>query len=537
MFWDVDIIGILAVMKEKNYILAIDLGTSGPKVALATATGQIVATSVTETPVIFLPGGGVEQDPEVWWRAIVQAVRQVLAETAVPPARITAIGCTAQWSGTVAVDATGKPLMNAIIWMDTRGQPYVKKITEGPLKIAGYGLDKLLPWLRLTGGIPTHSGKDAIAHILYIQQHHPDIFAATHKFLEPKDYLNLRLTGHFAASYDSIILHWLTDNRNIHRITYHEKLLRMAGIPRAKLPDLHPAIALLGPLQAAAASELGLGEHVQVVVGTPDLHAAALGSGAVRDFAGHIYIGTSVWLTCHVPFKRTDLRHNMASLPSPIPGRYFIANEQEVGGSALAFLQQNIFFPKDGLQREEAPPDIYAQMDNLAEHVSPGSDGLIFLPWLVGERTPVEDHLVRGGFYNLQLQHTRAHLVRAVLEGVALNGRWLLGAVEGFTKRPFSHLNFIGGGAQSALWSQILADVLNRPIFQMDAPLQANARGAAILAAVAMGYATFDEMAEQLEVAAEYLPDPANRLLYDERFAVFLEIYKRNRRIYARLNR
>ncbi len=524
-------------MSDERYILAIDLGTSGPKVAITTASGQIVGTSVAETPVIFLPHGGVEQDPAVWWQAVVQTARRVLAETAVPPAQITAIACTAQWSGTVAVDAAGQPLTNAIIWMDSRGEPYVKEITGGLLKIAGYGVDKLLPWLRLTGGIPTQAGKDSIAHILYLKHEHPHIFAATYKFLEPKDYLNLRLTGRFAASYDSIILHWLTDNRDIDHIAYSERLLQLAGIPREKLPDLHPAVDVLGPLLPDAAAELGLGEHVQVVMGTPDLHSAALGSGAVRDFAGHIYIGTSVWLTCHVPFKKTDLLHNMASLPSPIPRRYFIANEQEVGGSALSFLQQNIFFNEDALQQDSAPPDVYARMDTVAAEAPPGSDGLIFTPWLVGERTPVEDHLVRGGFHNLQLQHTRAHLVRAVLEGVALNARWLLGAVEGFTKRPFPHLNFIGGGAQSALWSQILADVLGKPIRQMADPLQANTRGVAILAAVAMGYTTFNEVAEQLEVAAEYLPNPANRALYDERFAVFLEIYKRNRRIYARLNK
>jgi len=176
-------------------------------------------------------------------------------------------------------------------------------------------------------------------------------------------------------------------------------------------------------------------------------------------------------------------------------------------------------------------------MDEIASTIPAGSDGLLFTPWLVGERTPVEDHLVRGGFYNLQLQHTRAHLVRAVLEGVAFNARWLLGAVERFVKRPFPHLNFIGGGAQSALWSQILADVLDRPIRQMDDPIQANARGAAILAAVALGYTTFDAIAEQVAVTQEYQPNPANRAIYDEMYAAFRDIYKRNRPIYARLNK
>ena len=239
----------------------------------------------------------------------------------------------------------GATLGNAIIWMDARGAPYVKRITSGPLRLEGFGIDKLWTWIRLTGGIPSASGKDPIAHILFLKHEKPDIYQAAYKFLEPKDYLNLRLTGRYAASYDSITLHWVTDNRQIDRIDYHDGLLRMAGLDRDTLPDLKPAVDILGPLMPESAEALGLPPGLPVVMGTPDLHSAAIGSGAVQDYEAHLYIGTSSWLTCHVPFKKTDLLHNMAAIPSAIPGRYFIANEQETAGGCLAFLRDNILFP------------------------------------------------------------------------------------------------------------------------------------------------------------------------------------------------
>ena len=311
--------------KPSDTTLAIDLGTSGPKVALVSVQGEVVACEIEKTPVELLPGGGAEQKPDDWWRAICKATRRLLARPEAAERTIAGVCCTTQWSGTVAVDRDGRPLGNAIIWMDARGAPYIRQITSGPVRIEGFGADKLWKWIRLTGGIPGQSGKDPIAHILYLKHEKPDIYHATHKFLEPKDYLNLRLTGCYAASFDSIILHWVTDNRHIDRIDYHDGLLKMAGLERETLPDLKKAVDILGPLLPDAAEDLGLPSGLPVVMGTPDLHSAAIGSGAVRDYEAHLYIGTSSWLTCHVPFKKTDLLHNMASIPSAIPGRYFIS--------------------------------------------------------------------------------------------------------------------------------------------------------------------------------------------------------------------
>lgn len=520
-----------------KFILAIDLGTSGPKVALFSTQGDLIGCEFEEIPVLLPSAGGAEQSPEDWWNAIDKAGKRLLANDLVNRDDIVAIASTAQWSGTVAVDQDGNALSNAIIWMDSRGAPYIQKMVDGPLKVEGYGLAKILKWIQLTGGAPGISGKDPIAHILYLKHVHPKIYQRTYKFLEPIDYMGLRLTGNFAASFNSITLNWLTDNRNIENVTYHEGLIKLSTIDRAKLPDLKPANAILGNLRPAIARAWGLREDVQVLMGSPDVHSAAVGSGAVRDFETHLYIGTSGWLTCHVPFKKTDLFHNLAALPSGIPGRYLLSNEQECAGGCLQYLRNCILFPQDELSTSEVPSNAYQLLDQIAEHTPAGSGKLIFTPWLYGERAPVDDHLVRGGFFNQSLNTTRAHMIRAVFEGVAYNSRWLLKYVEQFNRRPVDAINMVGGGAKSNIWCQIHADVLNRPIRQVKDPIEVNVRGAALLACAGLGYLRYDEIGTHVKIAKTYTPNPDHRKIYDELFHEFLAIYENNRKIYARLNR
>jgi xylulokinase len=518
-------------------ILAIDLGTSGPKVGLVSPQGEVLDCAIAPTRIHVLPGGGAEQDPDDWWAAIKTAASRLLAGNPRAAEKIAAIGCTSQWSGTVAVDKDGRHLANAIIWMDSRGAPHVHQITGGFPRVGGYGLWRLLAWMRRTGGIPVRSGKDSIAHILFLKHERPDVYRRTHKFLEPKDYLNLRLTGQFAASHESITLHWVTDNRKIDDIRYHQQLIKLSMIDGAKLPELRRAVDILGPIRPEVASELGLPAGIPVVMGTPDLHSAAIGSGAVADFEPHLYVGTSSWLTCHVPYKKTDVFHNMASLPSAVPGRYFLVNEQETAGACLAFLRDNILYADDALRRETEIDNVYPIFDRMVETAPAGSEKVIFTPWLHGERTPVDDSLIRGGFHNLSLRTTRAHLIRAVFEGVAYNSRWLLRYVERFTRRRLDRIRMIGGGANSNVWCQIHADVLDRTILQVRDPIQANLRGVGLLAAVAAGLTTFSRIDNDVPIARVFDPNPAHREIYDELFAAYQELYKRNRRIHARLNR
>jgi len=522
---------------NEQYILAIDLGTSGPKVALFSVKGELIESEFEGTPLMLFPGGGAEQSPGEWWCAIDTAIKRLLGKNLVHPEEIISVVSTGQWSGTIPVDREGHALSAAMIWMDARGSSHVSTIVDGPLKIQGYGLVKLIQWIRLTGGIPAHSGKDPIAHILYLKHVHSEIYQQTSKFLEPVDYLGLCLTGKFAASYDSITLHWLTDTRNIQRIAYHPKLVRLSTIDPAKLPELLPANSILGSLRPSLAREWGLKENVQVVIGSPDVLSAAVGSGAVRDYETHLYIGTSSWLTCHVPFKKTDLFHNLASVPSAIPGRYLLANEQECAGACLQYLRDQVFFPKDALSTGEKPQNAYQLFDQMAERTPAGSDKVIFTPWLNGERSPVDDYAARGAFYNQSLQTTREHLVRAVFEGVAYNARWLLKYVEQFIHRKVQAIHMVGGGAKSNIWCQIQADVLDRPIRQVKNPTEVNLRGAALLASATLGYLHYEEIGTHVAIANTYLPNPAHRKIYDELFKEFIAIYESNQKIHARLNR
>ena len=524
---------------EVAYILAVDLGTGGPKVALVSTAGDVVGHEFEKNDLILLPDGGVEQDPGQWWTSIVTATRRLLERGLVPVDEVVAVSITTQWMTTVAVGADGRHIGNAISWMDTRGAGYARKVAGGGVMVptVGYNARKLRQWLRVTGGIPSLTGKDPVGQMLFLKHERPEVYAAATSFLEPMDYLNLRLTGRVVASADTIVGHWVTDNRDLDHVGYDEELVDWVGVDRAKLPELVPTGSIIGTLTEEAATELGLGRHVQVVAGTGDTASAGIGSGAVRDFEGHLYVGTSSWLSCHVPFKKTDLLSNITSLPSGIPGRYWVATEQDTAGKCLSWLVESVLYPDSSLLGGAAPADVYERLNAVAMSSPPGSGKVIFLPWLNGERTPVDNHHIRGGWYNESMATTQADLVRAVFEGVALNTRWMQQAAEKFTKRRFEHLNFVGGGARSPLWCQIMADVLDRPIRQVADPVLANVRGAGFSAAVALGHLRWDDIPARITITETFQPNPRNRQTYDQLFDAFVDIYKKNKGIYARLNR
>ncbi len=330
------------------------------------------------------------------------------------------------------------------------------------------------------------------------------MYARTATFLEPVDYLNLKMTGRRSASFDSIAAHWVTDNRTIDRVTYDQRLLDLTGLDRSMLPDLvHPG-TIMGALTTEAAADLGVPSGLPVAVGSGDVHSAVFGSGAVADFAAHLYIGTSSWISAHVPFKKTAPTSNVASLPAALAGKYLIVDEHETAGACLTFLRDNLGFGKD-----------FDALDAMVDTVGPGSGRVMFTPWLNGERSPVDDHTIRGGFHNLSLSTSRAQMVRAVYEGVALNSRWLLDAVERFAGRRLESLAFIGGGANSDQWAQIHADVLDREIRQVADPVLANVRGAALITLMALDRITVDQIPAMVEVKRTYVPDRSTTAEYD----------------------
>jgi xylulokinase len=517
-------------------ILAIDLGTSGCKAALITTRGEVLAWESEEVKTILFPNGGAEQRPQDWWNALRNTARKIIASGVVEPSRIVGVCCNTQGEGTVPVDRDGNALHNCILWMDSRGAEALKQHVRGPISFEGYRIPWLYRWLRLTGGAPSITGKDPAAHMLYFRDKHPDIYARTHKFLNVLDYLNLRLTGRSVATFDSIATSWVTDNRNPDNIRYHRDLIAQSGIDADKFPEIVRCTDVIGEVLPAVAEDLGLPRGVKVVAGSIDNTAAAIGSGAVRDYDSHLYLGTSSWITCHVPKKKTDVFAEMATVPCAVPGRYLFMAMQTTAGGNLSFLRDNILYHKDELLQEAQMPDVFKIMDRIAEATPPGSNGVIYTPWIYGERSPVKDSNVRAGIYNLSLENTRADIIRAVLEGIALNTRWLLGAYEKNTGRRADPITAVGGGAVSSVWCRIFADVLDRPVRQLADPIRANAVGAAYIAAVGLGELSFDAIPELTKYRADYEPNPHHRDLYDERYAVFSQLYKQNRGIYRRLN-
>ena len=524
------------MIKPKRYILAIDHGTSGVKAAIVSTHGELVDWDYEPTPMHFFPNGGAEQNPDDWWRALVLASQKVIRRQNALAGEIAALSISSTFSSTVAVDRNGHHLMNSLTWMDSRGARYVREVMQGFPSVNGYGLVKVLRWVSITGGGPALSGKDDIAHVLLIKYEHPEVYEQTYKFLGSKDYLNLRLTGEYAATPDSITLFWVTDIRNIQRVRYDDTLIARLKIDKDKLPSLRSSVDALGPLRPEVAEELGLGKNVRVFMGAPDHQCALIGSGAVTDFNGHLYIGTSSWIECIVPFKKTDVDHNIASLAAAIPGKYQCINEQDIAGGCLPFLLDNLIFYKNALQKNDPPEKPFALMDEIAASVLPGSDKVIFVPWLNGERSPVDNTTLRGALFNLSVRTNQNHLVRAVLEGVAYNTRWSMGYVEKFIGRKMDSLNIVGGGGNSDVWCQIFSDVLDREIRKVKNPQMTNARGAAFLASVGLGDITFEDIPTLIQYEKSFTPSPANRALYDVLYAEFLAIYKNNKSIYQRLN-
>ncbi len=522
--------------KSGEYVLAIDLGSGGPKVGIVDTEGRIVASAVEKTTTRFFPNGGAEQDPHEWWRAITLAVRRAVSESRLPPEAIFAVSCTCLWAVTVAVDENGEPLMNAVHWMDTRGAPYSQAATRGFPSVQGYGLGKLLKWLRLTGLVPTQTGCDAIAHMLFIKNERPDIYRRAWKLLEPVDYLHLKLSGRCVASQATVMPTMLADNRKHNPRDYHPWLLKASGIDRAKLPELLPNGQVIGQLTPSVAAEWGLSPATEVVLGTTDTQSAAFGSGAVRDYDLTAVLGSSGFLAGHLPFHRTDIANMLSTIPSMVPGRWLILGELGNSGKVLESFLGNLAFGGEQEAGQPAPAELYARAEELVQETAPGSEGVLFLPWFNPPIAPREDLAMRGGFLNLSHKTTRAHLTRAVLEGIALNWRWLISAAQNFTRCRLRGFRLAGGGAQSPALAQIMADVVGLPMRCLADPQNANVLGAGLLAFYHTGRIPLEEIPEKVKIARVYEPRSEYRELYDQRFRQLLAGFKALKPIYHALN-
>ncbi|MEA3056621.1 MAG: xylulokinase, partial [Actinomycetota bacterium] len=282
-------------MPARNAI-AIDLGTTALKVAAVSLRGEVLWSGSRALTTHTATGGAATQDPHEWWALVRELVREAAAV-----GDIAAIATTGQWASTVPVDADGEPVGSCVMWMDTRAASLAHAVIGG--RVAGLNPRNALAWVRKTGGAPSTTGADFLGHVLLLQRDG----SPARWFLEPVDFLTMRLTGTAAASHASMTAAWLTDNRRLDILDYDDDLLRRAGVDRTRLPPLRPSGTVIGTVRADVARDLGLPDGVQVIAGVPDLHSASIGAGTVDDFATHLAISTTSWISCPVPFKKTSV--------------------------------------------------------------------------------------------------------------------------------------------------------------------------------------------------------------------------------------
>jgi xylulokinase len=516
-----------------RFVLAVDLGSSVAKVGLVSLDGAVAWWSRTELSTERGPDGSAVQDAQHWWRVVVDSARRGMSAGTVGGDQVVAVAVTGQWSSTVPVDTEGHPVGPCLMWSDTRGARHSRAMVAGHLM--GYRARAAYEWVRRTGGIPRASGGDALGNLLHLERDGSGPGRAAAYYLEPVDYLTARFTGVVAATHASVFSSWLTDNRDPDVMAYDARLLRLAGLDDGKLPPLVPTGSVVGPVLPAVAEELGISSGAVVVTGVPDLHAAAVAAGSVGDYEAHLAVGTTAWVACPLPAMKVDVLRAIGSVPGLWPGQYLMLNNQRTAGRCLDWLRAQVIGPADGLSTAEPPT--YDELVALAGTVPAGSDGVIFTPWLDGEDSPFEDARARAGFHNLSLGSTRAHLVRAVMEGVAFNARWLLEAADHFTGRRLDPVRLLGGGTQSDLWCQIIADVTDRTVERVADPVVSGIRGAALFAGMTLGEVDREEVRALVPVDAVFAPDPVVHTVYDRLFAEFPRLYKAQRGMFRRLNR
>jgi len=515
-------------MSTSQYILSIDLGTGGPKVALVADDGSIAASAVRPVTTLQLGPDAAEQDPEEVWEAIVSAAQQVVHEADKPADAILAVSCTSQYFSIVPIDERGEPVGNMIPWMDGRGAPYAQGIYAAHAETAPR-------WIELVGMPPLPSGNDSLSHMLFLKNERPEIYERAAKLVEPSDYVTARLTGTCTSNACTAFAQLLTDNRNLDAVAYHEDLLRMSGIDREKLPDLVPVGSCIGTIRPEIAEEIGLSKDTKVFTGVNDTHAAAIGTGVYRKGHGAINIGTTCQVLAFVGGMRTDLENWIVSMPSPISNQYMVMSEVGLGGRPLEHFLTQIAFADDALANHSTA-DPFANVEKALSSTTAGGGGLLYLPWLTGSQSPRANASMRGGFLNISLETTRARMLRAVLEGVTFSLRWVLPAVERFIDDEFEALQFSGGGAVSAEWSQIMADVMNRPVHQLAEPRFVNNRGTAFLAFEELGIASLSDVEKVCRIGHTYHPKSENRDIYDRLFEQFVAAWDQNRPIFEALN-
>ena len=499
------------------HFLGIDLGTSSVKVLLVTDAGEVLSQGSAEYPLDRPRPDRAEQDPERWWQATVAAVRQTLAGIAAGSISIAAIGLSGQMHGTVLLDRAGHSLAPAVIWPDQRSRDQVREIT------GLIGAERLIE----LSGSPAATGFQA-ATLRWVRQEQPDLWQQVGMILLPKDYLRWRMTSEFQTDPSDGSGTLLLD---VHHRDWSEELLAALDIDRAKLPPVQPSTALAGQLQRRAAETLGLPPGMPVVTGAADTAASLLGAGIVADQTLLVMISSGGQLILPATEVRVDPAgrlHTFCAAVTPAvdqPGWYLMA-AMLAAGLALRWLRDQVL----GRPGELA----YPEMTAWAANVPAGSNGLLFLPYLLGERTPHMDPRARGLFLGLSANHGRAEFVRSVLEGVALACYDAYQVLAELGARP-EGIVMAGGGARSRLWQQIVADMFGLPVRRLDVGDQ-SALGAALLAGAGVGQLDPVETTQRWARYGPPLePDQQQQAVYQDMLSLFRDAYQKHRTDFHRL--
>ena len=495
-----------------RYILGIDIGTSGTKSVLLDERGGVAAVGHQAYDFDTPRPGWAEQDPEVWWDAVNTTIRQILTASRIDPAAIRGIGFSGQMHGPVFLDDAGRSLRPAIIWADQRSEQECRDIYE-MMGVAG---------LHRTVGNPVDSGF-MVATLLWIKRHEPETYRRIYTLLLPKDYVKFRLTGIRVTDPSDA---GGTSLYDVRQLAWSQEMLAALDFSSAMFPEIRPSGEMIGAVTPEAAAATGLQAGTPVVNGGNDQTMGALASGVITPGDVLLMIGTGGTLFTTVDAVVVDPGLRMHTYPHCIPGKWHLLGAILAGGLPLKWFR-NLVSP-------DAPLS-YNDMTQEAAAVPPCSDGVIFLPYLAGERTPHMNRAARGVFFGLSHTHARGHLTRAIMEGVMFAMRDCVELFKELGVRP-TRIIAGGGGASSQLWRQIQADILQLPVITAQTP-EKSATGAAMIAGVGAGvFSSFEDACQRMVTFGEELaPIAANAQRYEETYQVYRALYPSLQPHFARM--
>lgn len=495
-----------------SVFLGIDVGTSGTKTLAMREDGAILAKTTVEYPLYTPRPGWSEQDPADWWQATVDSVRTVIRQGGIEPSSVRAIGLSGQMHGSVFLDSRHEVIRPALLWNDQRTEAECEEIESR----AG-GRSALIGLV----ANPALTGFTA-PKILWLRNHEPHYYERLTQVLLPKDYVRFRLTGEFATEVSDASGTLLLDVRNRR---WSDELLTRLEIDRSLLPEVFESEVISGTLTRAAAEQLGLPEGIGVAGGGGDQAAGAVGNGIVRTGVISATMGTSGVVFAHSDDVQTDPEGRVHTFCHAVHGKWHMMGCVLSAGGSLQWYR-NQFGEMESALARGMQTEAYELMTAAAKQAPAGSEGLMFLPYLTGERTPHCDPSARGAFVGLSLRHGRAHMIRSVMEGATYAMRDCLEIIRGLNV-PVSEIRVSGGGARSDFWRQLQADIYGQDVCVTNSD-EGPAYGVALLASVGAGaYGSIEEACDAtIQVTSSTATCETARDLYDRAYPVYGQLYR-----------